>query len=54
MRPAIKEKYGFKYYEYILCHVDDVFCISENPMHTVKVIQSKFKVKDDKMMKPGV
>ena len=25
MRPAIKEKDGFKYWEYILCYVDDVF-----------------------------
>ena len=28
--------------------------ISENPMHTMKGIQSKFKLKDDKMEKPDV
>ena len=54
LRPAIKEKTGFKYWEYILCYVDDVFCISDKPMHTMKVIQSKFKLKDDKMEKPDV
>ena len=24
LRPDIKEKYGFKYWEYVLCYVDDV------------------------------
>ena len=34
--------------------MDDLLCISENSMHTMKGIQSKFKLKDDKMEKPGV
>ena len=34
--------------------MDNVFCISKNPMHTMKGIQSKFKFKDDKMAKPDV
>ena len=29
-------------------------CKSNNPMHTMKGIQSKFKLKDDKMEKPDV
>ena len=29
-------------------------CISNNLMHKMKVIQSKFKLKDDKMEKPDV
>ena len=54
MRPDIKEKYGFKYWEYVLCYVDNVLCISKNPIHTIKGIQSNFKLKDNKMKKPGV
>ena len=38
LRPDIKEKYGFKYWEYVLCYVDNVLCISKNPMHTMKGI----------------
>ena len=54
MRPDIKDKYGFKYWEYILCYVDDILRKSENPMQTMKGIQSKLKLKDDKMEKPDV
>ena len=54
LMPAIKEKDGFKYWEYVLCYVDDVLCINKNLMHTMKGIQSKFKLKDDNMEKPGV
>ena len=34
--------------------MDNVLCIIKNPMHTIKGIQSKFKLKDDKMEKPDV
>ena len=34
--------------------MDDVLRISENPMHTMEVIQSKFKSKYEKMEKPDV
>ena len=54
MRPDIKEKDGFNYWEYVLCYVDDVLFISKNRMHTMKGIQPKFKLKDDKMEKPDV
>ena len=54
LRPAIKEKDGFKYWKYILCYVDDVLCISNKRMHTMKVILSKFKLKYDKMEKPDI
>ena len=50
----IKEKDGFRYWEYVLCYVDDVLCISKNPMHTTKGIQSKLKLKDEKMEKTNV
>ena len=40
---------GFKYYEYILCYVDDVLCISHNPRKLMKRIQEDFNIKDDKI-----
>ena len=46
LRPDIKEKGGFKYWEYVLCYVDNVLCISENPVHNIKAIKSKFNLKD--------
>ena len=52
LRPAIKED-GFKYWEYVLCYVDDILAISEKPLNTLKAIQGKnFKFKNDKMEKP--
>ena len=39
LMPAINEKDGFKYWEYVLCYVDNVLCIIENTMHTMKGIQ---------------
>ena len=51
MRPAMKPN-GFKYWEYILCYVDDILCISHDPNKTMKLIQAKFKIKDDKMEAP--
>ena len=54
LRPAIKQQDGFKYREYVLCYVDDVLCIRENKIHTMKGIQSKFKLKDEKMEKTNV
>ena len=34
--------------------MDVVFYISDKPVHTMKGMQSKFKLKDDKMEKPDV
>ena len=34
--------------------MDDVLCISDNPEHTMRGIQTKFKWKNDKMEKPEV
>ena len=54
LRPAIKQD-GFKYWEYLLCYVDDILSISEKPLETLKAIQDKnFKFKDDRMDKPEV
>ena len=51
MRPAIKDN-GFKYWEYVLCYVDDLLAISDNPSNVMKSIESKFRLKGDKAEKP--
>ncbi len=51
IRPATKAN-GFKYYEYILCYVDDVLSISDDPKKTMLGIQDQFKLKDDKIEEP--
>jgi len=51
MRPAIRED-GFKYWECVLCYVDDLLAIGDDPTRIMKSIQSKFSLKDNKMEKP--
>ena len=51
MRPGIKPC-GFEYWELVLCYVDDVLSISDKPMLTMKQIQQKFKLKNDKIEEP--
>eukprot|EP00980_Cylindrotheca_fusiformis_P018127 scaffold5838_cov169-Cylindrotheca_fusiformis.AAC.1 len=46
MRPATKPD-GTRYYEYVLCYVDDVISISGNPMEAIEGIKAVFKLKDD-------
>jgi hypothetical protein len=53
LRPAVKPD-GFKYYEYILCYVDDGLSISADPKKTMQRIQEDFKLKDDKIAEPDV
>ena len=53
MRPAIKGN-GFKYWELILCYVDDLLCIHEEPTKALTQIAAKFKLKDDKMDEPDM
>ena len=43
---------GYQYWEYVLCYVDVLLAISDNPTRIMKSIQSKFSLKDDKMEKP--
>ena len=52
MRPAVKQS-GFNYWEYMLCYVDDLLCIHEDPTIALTQIQAKFKLKDDKMEEPS-
>ena len=51
--PAVKPD-GFKYYEYILCYVDDLLAISHDAQSVLKSVQDTFKFKDDKIDKPDV
>ena len=51
IRPAVKAN-GFKYYELVLCYVDDVLSVSHDPMKTMQGIKGTFKLKDDKIEEP--
>jgi len=51
MRPAMKPN-GFKYWEYVLVYVDDILSISHDPKRTMKLIQAKFKLKNNAMDPP--
>ena len=53
MRPAVKDN-EFKYWKCVLCYVDDLLTISHDPTRTIKSIQTKFKLKDDKMEEPKI
>ena len=47
-RPAVKPK-GFEYYEYILCYVENILCISHKPSIALGRIQAIFKFNGDKI-----
>ena len=51
--PVVKPN-GFDYYEYILCYVDDILCISHDPGIELRRIQSVFKFRGDKMEQPRI
>ena len=40
---------GLEYWEYMLCYIDDLLCIHEDPNISIKPIQTKFKLNYDKM-----
>ena len=51
MRPGVKPD-GFEYWEYILVYVDDVLCVSHDPLKTLQALQKFFKLKGDKIEEP--
>jgi hypothetical protein len=53
IRPAVKSD-GFEYYEMVLCYVDDILAISDNPKSTLMALTSTFKLKDDKIEPPDI
>jgi hypothetical protein len=52
LRPACKPD-GTKYYEMILCYVDDLLAISDKPEGIVKSVQERFKLKGNKFGPPN-
>jgi Reverse transcriptase (RNA-dependent DNA polymerase) len=51
LRPAVKAN-GFEYYELVLCYVDDILSISDNPKATLLDLTAVFKLKNDKIEPP--
>ena len=52
MRAAMKPTGGERYYEYILCYVDDILCISHDPVQPLNDLQSTLKFKNNKIKEP--
>ena len=51
--PAVKTN-SFEYYEYILCYVDNILCISHNLGIALGRMQAVFKPKGDKIEQPEI
>ena len=47
-RAAIKSN-GVKYWEYILCYINGILCISHGPIKSMKLTQLKFKIKENRI-----
>mmetsp|Transcript_36344 Transcript_36344/g.51403 ORF Transcript_36344/g.51403 Transcript_36344/m.51403 type:complete len:246 (+) Transcript_36344:1538-2275(+) len=52
MKVAVKPD-GEEYYEYILCYVDDILCLSVDANDVMESLAKKFKFKNDKIEPPG-
>ena len=53
LRPATKPD-GYEYYEYVLCYVDDLLVLSHNPGDVMKILSTKYKLKDGSIKKPDI
>ncbi len=53
IRPVTKSN-GFEYYEVVLCYVDDILLISDDPKSTLLALTRTFKLKDDKIEPPDI
>jgi len=51
IRPTTKPN-GFQYYEMLLIYVDDILCISHQPLQTMKQIKELYCLKDDSVGPP--
>jgi hypothetical protein len=51
MRPAVKMD-GSKYYEYVLCYVDDLLVVSEHPKRIMESLEAKYVLKAGSVGKP--
>jgi Reverse transcriptase (RNA-dependent DNA polymerase) len=50
-RPAVT-KDGYDVYEYVLMYVDDLFCVSPNPEHTMNELRQHFTFKKNEVKVP--
>ena len=53
MRPAVKST-GEKYYEYVLCYVDDILCCSERPQKIMDYLAGVYTLKAGSVKEPDV
>ena len=53
IKPSVKPD-GSECYQIVLCYVDDVLSISDDPMKTIDGIKSVFKLKGDKAETPDM
>ena len=53
LRPAIKDN-GDKYYEYVLCYVDDILCASERPQKIMDYLSEQYTLKNGSVKEPDV
>jgi len=53
LRSAVKLD-GTKYYEYVLCYVDDILCGSENPKYFMDYLGTQYKLKDGSVKEPDI
>ena len=53
LRPAMKAD-GFQYYEIVLCYVDNVLAVLDDPKSMLQGLQSTIKLKDDKIDEPDM
>jgi hypothetical protein len=51
MRPAVKAD-GSKYYEYVLCYVDDLLVVSEHPKRIMEGLEAKYVLKAGSVSEP--
>jgi hypothetical protein len=51
MRPAVKAD-GSKYYEYVLCYVDDLLVVSEHPKRIMEGLEAKYMLKAGSVGEP--
>ena len=53
MRPAVKQD-GSKYYEYVLCYVDDILVASTNPKDVMNNIEKMYTLKAGSVKEPDL
>jgi hypothetical protein len=51
IRPAVKAD-GSKYYEYVLCYVDDILVVSERPKRIMEGLEAKYLLKAGSVGEP--